>query len=110
MLKRMAVCLVAVVFALTMAMPAFADDANIVQPRAAVCGNCGVGLLFETNIRILETGPVYTPCTHKPRGEDKTWRNVKYYQLKCNNAACGFLSGEMSADLGVSRIECHGYY
>ena len=84
MKRKVLACLLVCVIAFTLALPAFA--AEPIQPRAALCANCGQ-LTLHTSDGGTRIDPEYVECTHGVPGAQDTvyvqYQIINYYCTNC---------------------------
>ncbi|MBO5336460.1 MAG: hypothetical protein J6A94_04925 [Lachnospiraceae bacterium] len=84
-----------------------AQELNVsVQPRAALCDDCGVGQMKTTYGEWSEWSTVgEIDCTHYPYGTDLIKERTRLITSICNYCGAGLQSiGKQQ------KSECHGYH
>lgn len=87
MKRKVLACLLVCVIAFTLALPAFA--AEPIQPRAALCANCGQLNLFRTPVGEPYPDTHTGECVHGVAGaSDRFLLSMQRVQYRCGS--CGF--------------------
>ena len=107
--RRVLGMVLALAMCLSMVIPAMASssveasDVNQVQPRAALCPDCGGSISHVSTV--WGAWGVYKtpPCEHKPYGEDHYLERFGVSSWRCNR--CYQVT---TADVREETMECHG--